>query len=104
MTVLKAVDRFCYLGSVLSSEVNIDTDVSARLSKASAAFGRLTKRLWNDHGIRLATKVAVYKAVVLTTLLYMDASPGRFIVGISPSWISSICDASEGLLTLDGRT
>jgi hypothetical protein len=69
-TVLKAVDRFCYLGSVLSSVANIDNDVSARLAKASAAFGRLTKRLWNDHGIRLATKVAVYKAVVLTTLLY----------------------------------
>jgi hypothetical protein len=69
-TVLKAVDRFCYLGSVLSSVPNIDNDVSARLAKASAAFGRLTKRLWNDHGIRLVTKVAVYRAVVLTTLLY----------------------------------
>ena len=69
-TDIKAVDGFCYIESVLSSEANIDNDVSARLSKASAAFGRLTKRLWNDHGIRLATKVAVYKAVVLTTLLY----------------------------------
>jgi hypothetical protein len=51
-TVLKAVDRFCYLGRVLSSEANIDNDVNARLPKASAAFGRLTKRLWNDHGFR----------------------------------------------------
>ena len=69
-TVLKAVDKFCYLGSVLSSVANIDDDVSARLAKASAAFGRLSKRLWNDHGIQLTTKIAVYKAVVLTTLLY----------------------------------
>jgi hypothetical protein len=61
--VLKAVDMFCYLGSVLSSGASIDNDVSARLSKASAAFGRLMKRLWNDHGIQLATRVAVYKAV-----------------------------------------
>ena len=68
-TFLKAVDKFCYLGSVLSSAANIDDDVSARLAKASAAFGRLSKRLWNDHGIRLSTKIAVYKAVVLTTLL-----------------------------------
>ena len=44
-TVLKAVDRFYYLGSLLISAANIDEDVSARLAKASAAFGRFTKRL-----------------------------------------------------------
>jgi hypothetical protein len=69
-TVLKVVDKFCYLGSVLSTDASIDDDISARLAKASAAYGRLTKRLWNDHGIWLATKIAVYKAVVLPTLLY----------------------------------
>ena len=67
---LKSVDRFCYLGSLLSNAADIDEEVSARIAKASAAFGRLTKRLWNDHGIRVATKVAAYKAVILTTLLY----------------------------------
>ena len=44
-------------------------DFSTRLSKASSAFGRLTKRLWNDHGIRLDTKVAI-----LTSLLYGSES------------------------------
>ena len=57
-TVLKSVQRFCYLGSVLSTTVNIDDDVNSRLAKASASFGMLTSRLWNDHGIRLSTKVA----------------------------------------------
>jgi len=35
---------------------------------ASAAFGRLKTRLWKERGVRLSTKVAVYKAVVITTL------------------------------------
>ena len=69
-TVLKAVDKFCYLGSMLSSDCGIDSDLSARLAKAGTAYGKLSKRLWNDHGIRLETKIAVYRAVVLTTLLY----------------------------------
>ncbi len=46
------------------------TTLSARLAKAGAAFGRLSKRLWDDHGIRLETKIAVYRAVVLISLLY----------------------------------
>ena len=69
-TTLKAVDRFCYLGSVLSNTADIDDEVTARLAKASAAFGMLSRRLWSNHGIPLTTKVAVYRAAVLTTLLY----------------------------------
>ena len=53
---LKAVDHFCYLGSILSIDVNADIDISARIAKASSSFGRLSKRLWNDHSIWLDTK------------------------------------------------
>jgi len=38
--------------------------------KASSSFDRLSKRLWNDCGIRLDTKAAVYKAAVLSVLLF----------------------------------
>ena len=68
--ILKAVNHFCYLSSILSTDVTADTDISARIAKASSRFGRLSKRLWNDHGIRLDTKVAVYKAAVLSVLLF----------------------------------
>jgi len=44
---LKAVIHFCYLGSILSTDVNADTDISARIVKASSSFGRLSKRLWS---------------------------------------------------------
>jgi len=37
----------------MSPDASIDDTISDRLAKASVAFGRLTKRLWNDHGIRL---------------------------------------------------
>jgi hypothetical protein len=63
-------DRFCYLGSIIQKDAALDDEVNARLSKAGAAFGRLTGRLWSEHGIRVQTKVNVYSAAVLSTLLY----------------------------------
>jgi len=42
--------------------VQLDEDISARLAKASHAFDRLPTRLWDDHEIRLGTKISVYVA------------------------------------------
>ena len=67
---LQAVENFTYLGSTLSQNANIDAEVNTRIAKASSAFGRLRKNVWERRGIRLQTKIKVYRAVVLTTLLY----------------------------------
>ena len=67
---LNAVDKFNYLGSTLSRNVVIDDEVNTRLAKASDAFGRLAKNVWDRRGITTQTKIKVYKAVVLNTLLY----------------------------------
>ena len=67
---LQVVDKFTYLGSTLSRAVHIDDEVTARTAKASVAFGRLRTNVWERNGIRLDTKLKVYKAVVLPTLLY----------------------------------
>lgn len=67
---LNVVDKFTYLGSTLSRNVVIDDEVNARLAKASAAFGRLYSKVWNRRGITTETKIKVYRAVVLTALLY----------------------------------
>ena len=69
-TNLKAVNQFTYLGCVITSDALIDKDVDNRLAKANSAFGRLYKRVWNCHNLKKDTKVCVYRAVVLTTLLY----------------------------------
>ena len=67
---LKSVENVTYLGSTLSHTANIDAEINNRISKASSAFGRLRTTVWDRRGIRLDTKLKVYRAVVLTTLLY----------------------------------
>ena len=67
---LQVVDKFTYLGSTLSRVVHINDEVNARIAKASAAFGRLRGSIWDRSGMRLDTKLKVYRSVVLPTLLY----------------------------------
>ena len=62
---LQVVDKFTYLGSTLSRVVHIDDEVNVRIAKASAAFGRLHGSIWNRSGMRLDTKLKVYRSVVL---------------------------------------
>ena len=64
------LETFTYLGSTLSRTTTIDAEINNRISKASSAFGRLREKVWERRGISLETKLKVYRAVVLTTLLY----------------------------------
>nr|VZI38510.1 unnamed protein product [Spirometra erinaceieuropaei] len=68
-TQLQGVENFPYLGSTLSRNTKIDDEVANRISKASQAFGRLQSTVWNRHGLQLSTKLKMYKAVILPTLL-----------------------------------
>ena len=67
---LVTVDKFVYLGSTLSRSVHIDDETHARIAKASSSFGRIRSSVWERKGVSLPTKLSVYKAIVLTTLLY----------------------------------
>ena len=67
---LKVVNKFTYLASTLSRAVHIDDEVTARIAKASVAFGRLRTNVWERNGIKLDTKLKFYEVVVLPTLLY----------------------------------
>ena len=55
----------------MSRVVHIDDEDNARIAKASAAFGRLRGSICDRSGIRLDTKLKVYRSVVLPTLLYV---------------------------------
>ena len=69
-TSLNSVEHFTYLGSVISNDATVNKDLDNRLNRASSAFGRLHKRVWQNHSLRLSTKIKVYRAVVVPTLLY----------------------------------
>ena len=71
---LLSVEKFTYLGSTLTKNANIDAEVENRIAKASATFGRLRSNVWERKGLSLSTKLKVYKAAVLTTLLYASES------------------------------
>ena len=55
----KKEDKFTYLGSTPSRVVHIDDEVTARIAKASVAFGRLRANVWERNGIKLDTKLKV---------------------------------------------
>nr|VZI43406.1 unnamed protein product [Spirometra erinaceieuropaei] len=55
--------------TTLSRNTKIDDEVANRISKASQAFGRLQSTVWNRPGLQLNTKLKMYKAVILPTLL-----------------------------------
>ena len=67
---IEMVDCFTYLGSNLSRDGNVMSEVSSRIEKASRAFGCLRGPIFNNPNMSVATKRAVYKAVVLAVLLY----------------------------------
>ena len=67
---LKVVNSFKYPGSMISNDGSLDKEIASRISKASQTLGRLRNRLLNYHNVTLDTKLKVYRAVVLSSLLY----------------------------------
>ena len=59
-TNLNTVEHFTYLGSIISNDATVSKDFDNRLFKASSSFGRLSKRVWQSHSLRLSTKTAAY--------------------------------------------
>ncbi|KAK3886377.1 hypothetical protein Pcinc_009480 [Petrolisthes cinctipes] len=64
------VDQFSYLGSILTSTPTCKKDVENRIRVANSAYGRLSCRVFNNHALTMATKIMVFQAIVLSTLLY----------------------------------
>ena len=70
--ILEVVEHFPYLGSHLSQKAIVEAEIQHRICCASTSFRKLRHRVFDDHNLRKETKVMVYKAVCITTLLYED--------------------------------
>ena len=59
-----------YLGSQVQASGQQEAELSRRLGAAGVAFEQLRPRVFSARGVSLASKVRIYKAVVIPTLLY----------------------------------
>ena len=67
---IEHVDEFQYLGSIVTENGTIDTEIDRRIANASKAFGALRAAVFKDHNLKIATKRLIYHACVLSVLLY----------------------------------
>ncbi|XP_062849141.1 uncharacterized protein LOC134311436 [Trichomycterus rosablanca] len=67
---LEVVRDFVYLGSTISDSLSLDSELNKHIGKASTTMSRLAKRVWNNRKLTEHTKVQVYRACVVSTLLY----------------------------------
>jgi len=67
---IEVVHNFTYLGSTISDNLSIDGDLDRRIGKANTIMARLNKGVWENKALTLSTKCQVYRACVLSTLLY----------------------------------
>ena len=58
----------------MSNSATIDDEINLQVARASASFGRLRDRVWKRIGLSFETKLHVYRAVVLPSLLYGSES------------------------------
>ncbi len=67
---LDAVHQFTYLGSTITDNLSLDAEIGQRIGKAATTLARLTTRVWTNPKLTVKTKMAVYNACVISTLLY----------------------------------
>ena len=67
---LDDVCQFTYLGSTITDNLSLDAELDKRIGKAAPTLARLTARVWTSPELYMKTKMAVYNACVIITLLY----------------------------------
>ena len=66
---IKEVDKFVYLGSVVSKDGGTDEDIKCRINKARHAFNTL-RPIWRSTALSLRNKIRIFNTNVKSVLLY----------------------------------
>ena len=67
---LDAVCQFTYFGSTITDNLSLDAEIDKKIGKEASTLARLTDRVWTSPKLSVKTKMAVYNACVISTLLY----------------------------------
>ena len=71
---LDVVHNFTYLGSTITDDLSMDTEIDRRIGRATSTLARLSTRVWTNSRLTRNTKISVYRACVITALLYGSES------------------------------
>ena len=71
---LEAVTQFTYLGSTTSNNNCPEVVIGKRIGKAATNMAKLSSRVWENKKLTTQTKVAVYRAYLVSTLLFGSES------------------------------
>ena len=100
---LDVIEQFRYLGSTITNNLSLDTEIDKRIGKAATTLARLTSRVWTNPKLTVKTKMVVYNACVDSTLMYGSKTwthmPDRRKNSISSTW-----EASAVSLAYPGKT
>lgn len=69
-TNIEQVPKFQYLGTLLNTQTDPSDDINNRIRAANYAYGKLYNRVFSQRGLKIPTKIKVYRAAVVSTLLY----------------------------------
>ena len=64
------VEQFQYLGSIISNDGELYTELSDRLAKAAKMFGSLRQSIFTNRSLSVEARRCVYLSTVVATLLY----------------------------------
>lgn len=68
---LEQVKEFKYLGSVIQEQkIATTANIANRIGQAAGVFGSLKWCLWCKINVNIATKVRIYRSLILSVLLY----------------------------------
>jgi len=84
---IEYVERFTYLGSVISSDRDVEADINTRLAKAAAVFRRLDN-VWRSRTLSLKIKLDLYTSLIVSTAIYA-----------SETWKSTVRMSAAGRLS-----
>ena len=76
---IKAVDNFKYLGSIISSNLSLASELNNRTAKAAVVVPKIQKRVWPTCSLTINTKMKVYTECVLSTLLYSSEARPTYV-------------------------